>query len=170
MRSFNSGSFAKSASVNPRSFNASDEMGSITHVVEEDQVRNHCAYDVWGNATTCEETIENRFRFNGQQYDPITQQYYLRARFYNPVIGRFTQEDTYRGDGLNLYAYCANNPVYYVDPSGYWCERKERVFRDLMKERGLTDADLAKDPELKLRMMAEASNIVKSNKYPSWNL
>ncbi len=97
---------------------ASDEMGSITHVVEKDQVRNHYEYDAWGNATTCEEIVENRFRFNGQQYDPITQQYYLRARFYNPVIGRFTQEDTYRGDGLNLYAYCANNPVYYVDPSG----------------------------------------------------
>ena len=28
------------------------------------------------------------------------------------------QEDTYRGDGLNLYAYCANNPVIYHDPSG----------------------------------------------------
>jgi len=43
----------------------------------------------------------------------------LRARFYNPVIGRFTQEDTYRGDGLNLYAYCENNPVRYLDSSGY---------------------------------------------------
>ncbi len=106
---------------------ASDEMGSITHVVEKDQVRNHYEYDAWGNATTCEEIVENRFRFNGQQYDPITQQYYLRARFYNPVIGRFTQEDTYRGDGLNLYAYCANNPVYYVDPSGNesGCWRKQ---------------------------------------------
>lgn len=29
------------------------------------------------------------------------------------------QEDSYRGDGLNLYAYCHNNSVYYVDPSGY---------------------------------------------------
>ena len=144
---------------------ASDEMGSITHLIEENQIRNHYEYDVWGNTTTCEETVENRFRFNGQQYDPISQQYYLRARFYNPVIGRFTQEDTYRGDGLNLYAYCANNPVYYVDPSGYWCEKKEKVFRDLLKERGLTDADLAKDPELKIRMMAEASNIVKNPKY-----
>ncbi|WP_319001372.1 RHS repeat-associated core domain-containing protein [Clostridium estertheticum] len=57
--------------------------------------------------------------YTGQQFDGITQQYYLRARFYNPVIGRFTQEDVYRGDGLNLYAYCGNNPVGYCDPSGY---------------------------------------------------
>lgn len=34
-------------------------------------------------------------------------------------MGRFLQEDTYRGDGLNLYAYCANNPVVYYDPSGH---------------------------------------------------
>ncbi len=53
------------------------------------------------------------------QYDGITGQYYLRARFYNPIIGRFLQEDTYYGDGLNLYAYCRNNPVNYVDPSGH---------------------------------------------------
>ena len=66
-----------------------------------------------------EGAIPNRFKYTGQQLDPVTQQYYLRARFYNPVIARFTQEDTYRGDGLNLYAYCANNPVYYVDPSGH---------------------------------------------------
>ncbi|WP_341473336.1 RHS repeat-associated core domain-containing protein [Clostridium estertheticum] len=57
--------------------------------------------------------------YNGQQFDGITQQYYLRARFYNPVIGRFTQEDVYRGDGLNLYSYCGSNPVGYCDPSGY---------------------------------------------------
>ena len=165
---------------------ASDEMSSITHVVtgedkecrEEAQqnprtassdktdavVLNCYEYDAWGNTTVCEETVENRFKFNGQQLDPVTQQYYLRARFYNPVIARFTQEDTYRGDGLNLYAYCKNNPVYYVDPSGHWCDRKEKVYKDLLKERGITEADLANDPDLKLRLMAEASNIVKSQK------
>ena len=101
---------------------ASDEMGSITHVTVGNDILNRYEYDAWGNAEVCEEQVTNRFRFNGQQYDPVSQQYYLRARFYNPVIARFTQEDTYQGDGLNLYAYCKNNPVYYVDPSGHVCE------------------------------------------------
>ena len=100
---------------------ASDEMGSTTHIVDENgNVKNRYAYDAWGKIEVKEEAVPNRFTYYGQQIDPITQQYYLRARFYNPVIGRFTQEDTYRGDGLNLYAYCANNPVYYVDPLGQY--------------------------------------------------
>ena len=100
----------------------SDEMGSTTHIVDEDGiVLNHYDYDAWGNLTAQEEAVPNRFKFTGQQLDPVTQQYYLRARFYNPVIARFTQEDTYRGDGLNLYAYCHNNPVFYTDPSGNTC-------------------------------------------------
>lgn len=122
---------------------ASDEMGSITHVTagaakeeggEEEEppgvkILNQYEYDAWGNVTACEETVENRFRFNGQQYDLVAQQYYLRARFYNPVIGRFTQEDTYRGDGLNLYTYCRNNPVYYADPSGNICSTAAETIR-----------------------------------------
>ena len=43
----------------------------------------------------------------------------MRARYYNPILGRFMQEDVYQDDGLNLYAYCGNNPVVYSDPSGY---------------------------------------------------
>jgi len=64
--------------------------------------------------------------YTGQQYDQEMGQYYLRARYYNPVEGRFTQEDVYRGDGLNLYAYCKNNPVTYYY---YWhAEQKgERI-------------------------------------------
>lgn len=39
----------------------------------------------------------------------------------NPVLWRFMQGDVYQGDGLNLYAYCGNNPVVYYDPTGYEC-------------------------------------------------
>ena len=111
---------------------ASDEMSSVTHVVdsENEEILNHYEYDAWGNLTVCEEKVQNRFKFNGQQYDPISQQYYLRARYYNPVIGRFTQEDSYNVDGLNLYAYCRNNPVSYVDPSGNICEKAANRIRE----------------------------------------
>ena len=81
---------------------ANDEMGSCTHIVDDRKILNQYEYDVWGNVLSQKETIKNRFKFNGQQLDPITQQYYLRARFYNPVIGRFTQEDTYRGMDLTF--------------------------------------------------------------------
>ena len=75
-----------------------------------------------------------RLQYNGQIWDELSGLYYLRARYYNPRIGRFTQEDVIYDDGLNLYAYCNNNPVIYSDPSGFAkatnsanvnCERKE---------------------------------------------
>lgn len=66
------------------------------------QVLNHYEYDAFGNTVSCEEQVYNRFRYTGEQYNPLTGQYYLRARYYNPVIARFTQEDTYYGDGLNM--------------------------------------------------------------------
>ncbi len=127
-----------------------DEQGSITHVIngeekesgelpQEDvqsRVLNHYEYDAFGNAIRCEEQVHNRFRYTGEQYDPLTGQYYLRARYYNPVIARFTQEDTYYGDGLNLYTYCRNNPILNHDPTGHGTKenspysRKEQQYID----------------------------------------
>jgi len=89
---------------------------------------NRYQYDAFGNTVEAVEKVQNRFRYAGEQYDQITGQYYLRARFYNPILGRFTQEDTYRGDGLNLYSYVQNNPVKYTDPSGYMCEIKGNTY------------------------------------------
>ena len=66
----------------------------------------------------------------------MTGQYYLRARYYNPVTARFTQEDTYYGDGLNLYTYCRNNPILNHDPTGHGTKenspysRKEQQYID----------------------------------------
>lgn len=151
---------------------ACDELGSITDIVkgavrkkleeekhseekaatETAQVLNHYEYDAFGNAVVCEETVSNRFQFAGEQYDTVTGQYYLRARFYNPVIGRFLQEDDYYGDGLNLYAYCKNNPVMYVDPSGHNKEsaaNKQNTYDDAQEQfyEDIYDAQRESNPE-----------------------
>ena len=73
-----------------------------------------------------QENVENVFKYAGEQQDQETEQYYLRARFYNPVIARFTQEDVYKDDGLNLYVYVVNNPLLWFDPSGYKKQCTER--------------------------------------------
>jgi|GEM_PF-6547176 len=66
----------------------------------------------------------NPFRYHGYQYDRETDLYYLKTRYYDPKTGRFISSDHtsfLREDivnGLNLYAYCGNNPVMNVDPEG----------------------------------------------------
>ena len=78
----------------------SDELGSITHVTDGDGNEcNYYEYDAFGEFTVREETAANRFGYAGEQYDPVAGLYYLRARVYNPVIGRFIQGDTYYGTG-----------------------------------------------------------------------
>ena len=122
---------------------ASDEQGSITHVLGDDEngeysLKNYYEYGAFGDFREQYEEAENRFGYNGEIFDPIGGQYYLRARYYNPVIGRFTQEDTYYGAGLNLYAYCRNLPVGYEDPSGHYpCKEKQDLYKKY-REQGMT--------------------------------
>ena len=134
----------------------SDEQGSVSHIIrgedkesgvseqgreqdrEQDRILNHYEYDAFGNTISCKEQVENRFRYQGEQYDPITRQYYLRARYYNPVIGRFIQEDTYYGDGLNLYEYCRNNTITYKDPTGHNICPTQRDLYHKYKEEGMS--------------------------------
>ena len=63
----------------------------------------------------------NPFRYRGYIYDEETGLYYLRSRYYNPVVGRFVNaDDTIKPKALlsSVYAYCANKPVIRVDYSG----------------------------------------------------
>ena len=108
-----------------------NERMDVEYITDEaGNVVNSYTYDAFGGIISSNETIPNRYTYNGEAFDKITEQYYLRKRYYNPKLCRFTQEDEYRGDGLNLYAFCANNPVMYVDPSGYKCETGAEADRD----------------------------------------
>jgi len=85
---------------------------------------NSYSYDLWGKPIVEEETVENPFRYSGEYWDETTDLQYLRARWYDPSIGRFINEDTYEGQinnplTLNLYTYVGNNPLTRWDPSGH---------------------------------------------------
>ena len=75
-------------------------------------------YDVYGRVNTTG-SVGNTYYFTGRQFDSETGLYYYRARYYSPVIGRFLQTDPVGySAGVNWYAYCGNNPLVLVDPSG----------------------------------------------------
>jgi RHS repeat-associated protein len=83
------------------------------------------AYDAFGNLIASAGNIENDYLFAGEQFDEDLGQYYLRDRYYNPSVGRFTRVDTYQGrrsDPMSRhdYLYTHANPVNYIDPSGLY--------------------------------------------------
>jgi RHS repeat-associated protein len=84
---------------------------------------NKYAYDEFGNLVNVEESVLNPFLFVGQYgvMDDDNGLLYMRARYYDPQVGRFINKDPIRywGD-LNLFTYVQNNPLNRVDPSGLW--------------------------------------------------
>ncbi|MBU1093262.1 MAG: DNRLRE domain-containing protein [Firmicutes bacterium] len=107
-----------------------NQQGDITKIVDHngDTVVSY-EYDAWGNITKTDGSLKdtlgklNQYRYRGYRYDEETSLYYLNSRYYDANIGRFINADGLLGSlgdsqTTNMYAYCANNPVMYTDPSG----------------------------------------------------
>ncbi len=137
-----SGIFAREAN------NATDYMlknghGDVTTLVRNGAVTRTYDYDAYGVQKNIDPTDTNPFRYCGEYFDKESGSIYLRSRYYAPNVGRFISEDTHwnssnmiYGDKVykdgeikvpdinaimqsdNLYGYCMNNPVGYVDLSG----------------------------------------------------
>ena len=87
-------------------------------------------YDSWGKVISVTGSladtvgVKNPLRYRGYYYDVETKLYYLQSRYYDPETCRFINADSLlvAGDdyiqGVNMFAYCQNNPVMYSDPSG----------------------------------------------------
>ena len=105
--------------------------GDVIGIYDSDgNVAAKYSYDAWGNcaivnATNAEVATINRIRYRSYYLDLETKFYYLNARYYNPEWRRFISPDSVDyldpdvPNGLNPYAYCYNDPVNYVDPSGH---------------------------------------------------
>nr|WP_275994356.1 RHS repeat-associated core domain-containing protein [Argonema antarcticum] len=81
------------------------------------------AYDAFGNLISSTNNVQNNYLFAGEQFDRSLGDYYLRARYYDESIGRFTRRDTWEGFlsnpvSLHKYIYTHNNPVNLTDSSG----------------------------------------------------
>ena len=86
-------------------------------------------YNAWGKLLSTTGTmattlgVHNPLRYRGYVYDPETGLYYVSSRYYDPQLGRFINADALvsTGQGLlgnNMFAYCTNNPMNYVDRDG----------------------------------------------------
>lgn len=100
--------------------------GDVISVESSDgtPVASYC-YDAWGKILSSSGDLAelNPLRYRGYVYDQETGFYYLQSRYYDPAIGRFINADSYASTGAgvigcNMFAYCNNNPVIYIDVMG----------------------------------------------------
>lgn len=81
-------------------------------------------YDAWGNTVNSTGSTPNVYLSRGEQYDPDLNLYYLRARYLNPLTGRFLTRDPDEGVlaepmTLQKYVYAADDPIDQIDPTGW---------------------------------------------------
>lgn len=116
------------------SFYHADGMGSIKLLTDVNgDITDNYVYDTYGNIIDSEGVTTNNYLYAGEQFDSVLNEYYLRARYYDPVNGRFSSMDPFEGlltEPLSLakYTYVHGNPVNYADPSGLLRQDVETAF------------------------------------------
>ena len=101
-----------------------DGQGNIRFVTDSSGAKlRSTEYDPFGNWRAANGQSNIQMLYQGQQQDPESNLYYLRARYYDPVTGRFISKDPVKGlttvpQSQNPYQYSYNNPINLSDPSG----------------------------------------------------
>jgi len=111
-----------------------DTLGSIRAITDGTQaIINSYSYDSFGNVTQTG-TVNQPYAYTGREWDKETGLYYYRARYYDPMVGRFISKDPIGfAGGINLYAYVENNPINFTDPTG--------LYKDYPNKGGPGDVD-----------------------------
>jgi RHS repeat-associated protein len=98
-----------------------DHQGTVKDVVDGGgAIVNHINYDSFGRIVGQTGNIDLRFAYTGREWDREAGQYYYRARYYDPTVGRFISEDPigFNGGDQNLNRYVNNSPIISTDPTG----------------------------------------------------
>jgi RHS repeat-associated protein len=108
-------------------------------------------YDAWGNAVNTTGSTPNVYLYRGEQYDTDLGLYYLRARYFDPLSGRFLTTDPADGDAsdpstLHRYLYAGSDPVNGRDPSGRATTMEYTLLTGFVLTTGLViyEAEMAK--------------------------
>ena len=125
--------------------------GDIVALLGMDGTVSGYEYDPYGNVVASYGDIAaiNPLRYRGYYYDNETGLYYLQSRYYDPVVGRFINADSYASTGqgilgCNMFAYCLNNPVICFDSTGSRaCIRKDFDYGTIP----VTTPQIAETPE-----------------------
>ncbi|PKM39218.1 MAG: hypothetical protein CVV03_12650 [Firmicutes bacterium HGW-Firmicutes-8] len=169
--------------------------GDVTQLLnEKGQVIKDYRYDafgkeempeskVFGGKQTTElwrqevEKIDNPFRYCGEYLDEETGNYYLRARYYDPNVQRFTSEDSYgveKGAAWkeHLYGYGNNNPMRFIDVTGHWGESVHKnTTIEIAKKRGIYGpyADIIGQADIETDDDFSTTPIIPSNESQGWH-
>jgi RHS repeat-associated protein len=109
-----------------RSYYHTDALGSTRALSNDASDRTDAyTYDVFGSVRTHGGSASQPFGFTGEQHDDEGWLLYLRTRFYDPTIGRFSQRDVVQSSVVhpqtwNMYVYVYNSPAKLIDPMGFW--------------------------------------------------
>ncbi|EGQ8015538.1 RHS domain-containing protein [Vibrio sp. B511a] len=112
-----------------------DQVGKPERLIDcEGNVVWSASYDAHGFAHVHIEKVVNPLRFQGQYFDQETNLHYNLARYYDPKLGRFIQQDPISiAGGINHYQY-AVNPIQWIDPTGFLCEEGLKRLGQMLAE------------------------------------
>ncbi|WP_377479990.1 MAG: polymorphic toxin-type HINT domain-containing protein [Microcoleus anatoxicus] len=111
---------------NREGFYHTDGIGSTRAITDSvGLITDRYTYDAFGGLLNQTGTFGNSFQFAGEQRDGSTGLDYMRARYYDPSLGRFISKDAFSGFlsdpySQHDYQYAHANPVRFTDPTGYF--------------------------------------------------
>jgi RHS repeat-associated protein len=123
------------------SFYLADGLGSTRVLTDSGgRVTDRYVYDAFGILLGHTGSAANPFLFTGQQFDDAGNQYYLRARWYDPATGRFSGRDSFAGIPSSpvtrhSYLYAGGNPVNATDPGGHGFIPSDRITGTLVHQK-----------------------------------